>query len=282
MHSLLLFLSSLFSLSPSLSLPLPPLAFSFSRIPSILAGPLAGEWSTASCLNRAHSGNEFNTGIINAVALHPDKDRAFSGSSDWEVKVWDVETATGLSNGRACGTADSRHSAAIRDIAVSKRNGLFATAGNDGKVLVWDTRVSMASNGSASNGSAAAASLEVSEKPVSGCIFEPAGLNGGGGNWIMTSDETGRICVYDLRKWELSRVVFDSKKANELKSSGSSWEGQGKAEVFKDLQISTEGWVCAVTETGVLYTWDPSDDWRMTKQPTAVKATSLTTSRITR
>jgi len=111
-------------------------------------------------------------------------------------------------------------------------------------------------------------------------MFEPVGMNGGG-NWIITSDETGLIAVYDIRKWERSRVIFDSKQ----KSGGSKecqWEGSGKAEVFKDVQISTEGWVCAVTEPGFLYTWDPCRSWEMTKQPTMVKATSLTMSRITR
>lgn len=40
-------------------------------------------------------------------------------------------------------------------------------------------------------------------------MFEPHGLNGGG-NWIITSDEEGRIKQYDLRKWEVSRVIYDS------------------------------------------------------------------------
>ena len=98
----------------------------------------------------------------------------------------------------------------------------------------------------------------------------------------MTSDETGKICVYDLRMWELSRVIFDSKMKNDARKAVSSWEGSGKAEIFKDVQVSAEGWVCAVTEPGHLYTWDPCRDWEMTKQPTMIKATSLTTSRITR
>ena len=103
-------------------------------------GPLAGEWESISCVNRAHAGDEFNTGVINAVAMHPDNDRCMSGSSDWEVKVWDVETGAGLTNGQVCGSSSSRHTAAVRDINVCKFNGVFATSGDDGAVLVWDSR----------------------------------------------------------------------------------------------------------------------------------------------
>jgi hypothetical protein len=142
-------------------------------------------------------------------------------------------------------------------------------------VLVWDSRTR-------EQGGGAVASMTVSErKPVSGVKFEPVGVSGGG-NWVITSDETGRICVWDIRKWELSRVVFDSAKNNSVKNPSNNWEGSGKADIFKDVCISTEGWVCAVTEPGFLYTWDPRDNWNMTKQPTQVKATSLTVSRVSR
>jgi WD40 repeat protein len=243
------------------------------RSPSM--GPLAGEWKNdVQPVLKAHSGDEFNTGIINAVSLYDNNTRLISGSSDWEVKVWDVETSRGVCEGVAVGSTGSRHSAAIRDIAVSDvQSSLFATASNDGCVLVWDSRVREA-------GSSAVASMKVSEKPVSGCMFEPVGLNGGG-NWIITSDETGKISVYDLRKWELSRVVYDSTVVRG-RDKTNSWEGGVRAEIFKDVQISTEGWVCAVTEPGHLYTWNPAENWEMTKQPTVVKATCLTTSRVTR
>jgi WD40 repeat protein len=82
-------------------------------------GPLAGEW-TSSAVLKAHAGDEFNTGIIKAVSLHPDKRWCATGSSDWDVKTWDVETQQNLSNGKSCGSSTSCHSAAIRDIAISK------------------------------------------------------------------------------------------------------------------------------------------------------------------
>ncbi|GMH72233.1 hypothetical protein TrRE_jg3326 [Triparma retinervis] len=236
-------------------------------------GPLAGEWENACNIQRAHSGGEFNAGVVKSVALHPSKRMAYSGGMDWDLKAWDVAEGTGLCNGRAMGNGGNKHSAPINDIAMSERNGLLATAGDDGKVLIWDERCK--------EGGDCITKLQVSEKPCSGCMFQPYGINGGG-NWIITSDEEGCIKVWDLRKWELSRVIYDSRKVHQGDSYGSSgsWEGGSKVDLFKDVQISSEGWVCAVTEPGHLYTWDPSKNWVMSRQPTRVKATSLTISRV--
>ena len=121
--------------------------------------------------------------------------------------------------------------------------------------------------------------MHVSDKPVSGCKFEPHGSHGGG-NWIVTSDETGRICIYDLRKWSLSRVIYDSDAVNAKAANGVRWEGSRKTEAFRDVSISDEGWVCAVTEPGFMYSWEPGKDWEMAKMPSNVKATSMSLSRI--
>jgi len=113
-------------------------------------------------------------------------------------------------------------------------------------------------------------------------MFQPFGINGGG-NWIITSDKEGCIKVWDLRKWELSRVIYDSQKIHKGETYGgasANWEGGKKIDIFMDVQISSEGWVCAVTEPGYLYTWDPAKDWIMSRQPTRVKASSLTISRV--
>ena len=238
-------------------------------------GPLAGEWENVSNVQKAHSGGEFNAGVVKSVALHPGRTRAYSGGMDWDLKAWDIDgREEGLGGGRVMGNGGNKHSAPINDIAISEMNGLLATAGDDGRVLVWDERCK--------EGEDCITKLQVSEKPCSGCVFQPYGI-GGGGNWIVTSDEEGCIKVWDLRKWELSRVIYDSRKVHGSGDSyGSSgrWEGGNKVDLFKDVQISTEGWVCAVTEPGHLYSWDPSKNWEMNRQPTRVKATCLTISRV--
>jgi len=233
-------------------------------------GPLAGPWSPSTVVSQAHDGGEFNAGVVNAVNLFEDKVRAVSGGLDWSVKLWDITGAGGLENGRKLGDAGNCHSAAIRDISMCDRNNIFATCGDDGCVLAWDGRAG-------SKGSAIA-KLNVSDRPCTGCMFEPHGINGGG-NWIITSDREGRIKLYDLRKWELARVIYDSEKAHRGGTTAK-WEGGGKTDLFVDVQISTEGWVCAVTEPGVLYSWMPEREWEMAKQPTNVKATCLSVARI--
>lgn len=233
-------------------------------------GPLAGEWSHSE-IGKAHDGGEFNTPIISCVEMDSSATMAITGSIDWNVKVWDIESGS-LKNGIAVG-GDSQHTAPVRDIAVSDAAGVFATAGDDGAVLIWDSRVGERSAGPV-------AKLDVSVKSVSGCVFQPVGYTGGG-NWIITSDEEGKICTYDLRKWSMSRLVYDSnaewKKGGDGKTS---WEGSRKIEPFKDVKISSEGWVVAVTEKGSLHTWDPSNSWAMSKEPTGVKATGLAIGRL--
>ncbi|GMH63861.1 hypothetical protein TL16_g03818 [Triparma laevis f. inornata] len=237
-------------------------------------GPLAGEWEKVQDLDKAHDGGEFNAGVVNSVCLFHDKKRAVSGGLDWSVKLWDIREGEGVANGKVLGSATHGHSAAIRDISVYDQNDLFASAADDGKVLVWDSRVG--------GREGEVARLNVSEKPCSGCMFEPHGLNGGG-NWIITSDEEGRIKQYDLRKWEVSRVIYDSElvhRNDDYGGSKTSWEGGKKIDIFTDVQISTEGWVCAVTQSGHLYSWDPAREWNMCKQPTNIKASCLTIARI--
>ncbi|GMH85724.1 hypothetical protein TrVE_jg1697 [Triparma verrucosa] len=237
-------------------------------------GPMAGEWEKVQDLDKAHDGGEFNAGVVNAVKLFHDKRRAISGGLDWSVKLWDIREGEGVVNGKVLGSATHGHSAPIRDISVYDQNDLFASAADDGRVLVWDSRVS--------GGAGEVARLNVCEKPVSGCMFEPHGLNGGG-NWIITSDEEGRIKQYDLRKWEVSRVIYDSElvhRNDDYGGSKTTWEGGKKIDIFTDVQISTEGWVCAATQSGHLYSWDPAREWNMCKQPTNIKATCLTIARI--
>ena len=237
-------------------------------------GPLAGEWESVSNITQAHAGGEFNAGVISSVAIHPNKRCAYTGGADWDVKMWDIDESQGVMNGRVFGTITSKHTAGIRDINISDHCSLVASSGDDGNVLLWDERTPEAGG--------CVKKLEVSVKPCSGCMFEPYGLNGGG-NWIVTSDEEGCIKVWDLRKMDVSRILYDSAKVHENAAVGgskSSWEGGSKIDIFKDVLISTEGWICAVTAPGLLYTWDPAKDWSMTKQPTSVNATSLTVSRI--
>jgi WD40 repeat protein len=158
----------------------------------------------------------------------------------------------------------------VRDVDIAKHNNVFASAGNDGMVYIWDERNRDANVGPI-------AGIKVSDAPVSGCKFESHGTHGGG-NWIVTSDETGRICMYDIRTWGLTRVLYDSNAANAADENR--WEGSRKTEMFRDVRVSDEGWLCAVTEAGYLHSWDPARNFVMSKTPTHVKATCMGLSRI--
>lgn len=107
---------------------------------SPMMGPLAGEWSNISNIQKAHEGGEFNAGVVKSVALHPSKHWAYSGGMDWDLKAWDIKDGEGLTNGRVLGSGSNKHSAPINDIAVSDHNSLIATCGDDGRCLIWDER----------------------------------------------------------------------------------------------------------------------------------------------
>ena len=77
-------------------------------------------------------------------------------------------------------------------MSFSPSNNHFASAGDDGTVLMWDARQS--------GGGAIAALHTKDNSPIRKCCFEF-----GGGNFITTISDDGRVCVFDVRKLELAR-----------------------------------------------------------------------------
>jgi len=241
-----------------------------------MMGPLNGSWREAINIKKAHDGDEFNAGVINCCMLHESGNSFITGGSDWDIKIWDSERAgsegkeyRGVKYGNENTQSDDnaltttfKHSSQVRDVSFSPSSNIFASSGDDGRVFAWDARVREAGVGPI-------AEINVGDAPVRRCTFEY-----GSGTWISTVSDDGRVCIYDIRKWELARVLYD--KSKNPRFANNKWEGSNTIiDKFVDLKVSSEGWLAAVTEKGGLFTWDPMKEWEMMKQPaTAIRVVS--------
>lgn len=72
-----------------------------------------------------------HTNSIDVIVLHPDGRRLFSGSTDFSVRVWDLESKTGES-------LTSRIHEKVSALAISPDGHWLAAGMTDGQLLVWD------------------------------------------------------------------------------------------------------------------------------------------------
>ncbi len=76
-----------------------------------------------------------DTHNIRSMEFHPSGDFLITGTDHPIIRLWDVNTSQCYSTPRT----QDHHTAAINQVRWSPLGGMFASAGKDGNIKIWDT-----------------------------------------------------------------------------------------------------------------------------------------------
>lgn len=148
------------------------------------------------------------------VALSKDGRRAFSGSKDGSLVMWDVEAAAGAgaSGGassatllRAIGRGDGGKGGNRREIlavAASDDGRYLAVGGRDDKVRIFDARTTTTKNSSSSSSRSPVATFEGHKKAVTALAYRPRTLD------LYSGSDDRCVRRYDLNSMTYVETLY--------------------------------------------------------------------------